>query len=369
MFGILLLPCCYNGLIGGKMIRLFDREISINTILFVFFTVLFLFFMFTNVDVALMLFISLVFACSLNPIVDKLEKKMPRPVAACIVLFGALSILGILLAFIFMLGAYQISELIKEYPNYVKNLEETIKGSALFKSMGITKLDIDGMTASMANSTEGVIDYIMGLMKSMGSGFAYCLTGLIFLFFFMQDKKSIKATVLKYFPANIKARTEEIIDNISSKMGGYVFAQTMAVLSVFVVNAVGLLILQNPYAISIAIIAAVLDIVPVIGPALAIVICLIGVYEFGMQTLITTLIVMVVAQLVENNLVRPYAFSKLMDLHPTIIFLSLILGGKYFGFIGVLFGPAMAAAICVLLDELYVKNIKEKEKEKEKLLN
>jgi len=343
------------------MIRLFNNEIPINTILFGFFIVLFLFFMFTNVDVAIMLFISLVFACSLNPIVDKLEKKMPRPAAAGIVLFGALSILGVLLAFIFMLGAYQISELIKEYPNYVKNLDEAIKGSALCQAMGITKIDIDGMTTSMANSTESAIDYIAELLKGMGSSFAYCLTGLIFLFFFMQDKKNIKATVLKYFPLNIKDRTEEIIDNISSKMGGYVFAQTMAVLSVFVVNAVGLLILQNPYAISIAIIAAILDIVPVVGPAIAIVICLIGVYEFGTKVLITTLIVMVLAQLIENNLVRPLAFSKLMDLHPTIIFLSLILGGKYFGFIGVLFGPAMAATICVLLDELYVKNIKEKE--------
>jgi predicted PurR-regulated permease PerM len=177
----------------------------------------------------------------------------------------------------------------------------------------------------------------------------------------MQDKKNIKATFLKYFPANIKGRTEEIVDNISSKMGGYVFAQTMAVLSVFIVNVVGLLILQNPYAISIAVIAAILDIVPVVGPAIAIVICLIGVYEFGAKVLISTFIVMVLAQLVENNLVRPYAFSKLMDLHPTIIFLSLILGGKYFGFIGVLFGPAMAATICVLLDELYVRNITENE--------
>ena len=316
--------------------------------------------MFTNVDVAIMLFISLVFACSLNPIVDKLEKKMPRPAATCIVLFGALSILGVLLAFIFMLGAYQISELIKEYPNYVKNLDEAIKGSAICHTLGITKLDIEGMTSSMASSTEGAIDYVAGLLKGMGSSFAYCL-GLIFLFFFMQDKKNIKNTVLKYFPLNIKNRTEEIIDNISSKMGGYVFAQTMAVLSVFVVNAVGLLLLQNPYAISIAIIAAILDIVPVVGPAIAIVICLIGVYEFGVKVLITTLVVMVAAQLIENNLVRPYAFSKLMDLHPTIIFLSLILGGKYFGFIGVLFGPAMAATICVLLDELYVKNIEEKE--------
>ena len=343
------------------MIKLFNNEIPINTILFGFFLVLCLFFMFTNVDVAIMLFISLVFACSLNPIVDKLEKKMPRPAATCIVLFGALSILGVLLAFIFMLGAYQISELIKEYPNYVKNLDEAIKGSAICHTLGITKLDIEGMTSSMASSTEGAIDYVAGLLKGMGSSFAYCLTGLIFLFFFMQDKKNIKNTVLKYFPLNIKNRTEEIIDNISSKMGGYVFAQTMAVLSVFVVNAVGLLLLQNPYAISIAIIAAILDIVPVVGPAIAIVICLIGVYEFGVKVLITTLVVMVAAQLIENNLVRPYAFSKLMDLHPTIIFLSLILGGKYFGFIGVLFGPAMAATICVLLDELYVKNIEEKE--------
>jgi len=343
------------------MIKLFNKDVPISSILFGFFIVLLLFFMFTNVDVAIMLFISLVFACSLNPIVDKLEKKMPRPIATCIVLFGALAILGLLLAFIFMLGAYQISELIKEYPNYVKNLDDAINGSTALQKMGITKIDIDGITASMANSTEGAIDYIMGMIKGMGSGFAYCLTGLIFLFFFMQDKQNIKTTVLNYFPANIKNRTEEIIDNISLKMGGYVFAQTMAVLSVFAVNAIGLLILQNPYAISIAIIAAILDIIPVVGPAIAIVICLIGVYEFGAKVLITTLVVMVLAQLVENNLVRPYAFSKLMDLHPTIIFLSLILGGKYFGFIGVLFGPAMAATICVLLDELYVKNIKAKD--------
>ena len=211
------------------MIKLFNNEIPISTILFGFFIVLLLFFMFTNVDVAIMLFISLVFACSLNPIVDKLEKKMPRPLATCIVLFGALAILGLLLTFIFMLGAYQISELIKEYPNYVKNLDDAINGSTALQKMGITKIDIDGITASMANSTEGAIDYIMGVIKGMGSGFAYCLTGLIFLFFFMQDKKNIKTTVLNYFPANIKNRTEEIIDNISLKMGGYVFAQTMAV--------------------------------------------------------------------------------------------------------------------------------------------
>ncbi len=340
------------------MLNIFGNEIPAKNILFSFFIILCMFFMYTNVDIAIMLFISLVFACSLNPIVDKLAKKMPRFLSTLIVLFGALLILGILLAIIFMLGAYQVSELIKEYPNYVKNLNDIIKGSALFKSIGITKIDIDGLTTSMASSARGIIDYILELISGMGSSFVYCLTGLIFLFFFMQDKSNIKETVLMYFPENIKTRAEEIIDNISSKMGGYVFAQTLAVLSVFVVNAVGLIIFNNPYAISIAIITAIFDIIPVIGPGIAIVISLIAVYQFGLKTVLITLAVLCVAQLIENNLVRPYAFSKLMNLHPTIIFLSLILGGKYFGFIGVLFGPAMAATICVLLDELYLKSLK-----------
>ncbi len=154
------------------MIKVFNKEIPIKTILFSVFALICMFFMFTNIDVAIMLFISLVFACSLNPIVDKLEKKMPRTIATCIVFFGALSILGILLAFIFMLGAYQISELVKEYPNYVKNLDEAINGSVLFHTIGITKLNIDGMTAAMASSTEGAREYGIGLMKGMGSGVA-----------------------------------------------------------------------------------------------------------------------------------------------------------------------------------------------------
>ena len=340
------------------MLRFFSRDNFLKDIIFGAFVILCLIFSFKNVDIAIMLFISLVFACSLNPIVDKLEKKMPRTTATIIVLFGALTILGALLGFIFVLGAYQVNELIKEFPNYINGLEDVIQNNRLLQNFGITKIDTESIFSNIATSAEGVIEQILLFVRGMGSGLVYCLTGIIFCFFFLQDKKSIKKTVLSYFPENIKTQTEGIMNDIGNKIGGYVFAQTVAVLSVFVVNAIGLLIFNVPYAIFIAVITAVFDIVPVIGPFVAIIISLIAVYDFGVKAVVITLIVTCLAQIIENNVVRPFAFSKLMNLHPIIIFLSLILGGKYFGFVGVLFGPAMAATICVLLNELYVRNIK-----------
>ena len=340
------------------MFQLFNKEYSLKNLLFGIFLILCLIFSFTNVDIALMLFVSLVFACSMNPLVDKLENKMPRPAATALVLFSALLILGILLAFIFLLGAYQIYELIKAFPTYVSHLDEAIRNIPILQQLGITKIDTDGILTTISNSSENLIDHILHFTSGIGSGLVYCLTGLIFIFFFVQDKKNIKETVMNYFPTSVKERAEEIMNTIGTKIGGYVIAQTMAVSSVFLFNLIFLAIFNVPYAMSVAIITAILDIVPVVGPGIAIVICLIGVSECGLKAVITTLIVTILAQIVENNVVRPIAFSKLMDLHPTIIFLSLILGAKYFGFIGVLFGPAMASAICVLLNELYVRNIK-----------
>ena len=340
------------------MLHFFNNEHSTKNILFLFFVILCLIFSFTNVDIALMLFISLVFACSLNPIVDKLERKMSRNLATIIVLFGALLILSVLLAFIGYLGAYQVYEFIKYMPTYVENIDEAIKNIPIFEQIGIARIDTNGILTAISSFSEKLLENIVQFIGSIGSGLVYCITGLIFIFFFMKDKKSIKETVLEYFPASYKKKTQEIMESIGLKIGGYVIAQTMAVSSVFIFNLVFLLICHVPYASSIAIITAILDIVPVIGPALAIAICIIGISDFGIKAVLITLIVTCLAQLVENNFVRPLAFSKLMDLHPTIIFLSLILGAKYFGFLGVLFGPAMAAAICVLLKELYVRNIK-----------
>ena len=64
-----------------------------------------------------------------------------------------------------------------------------------------------------------------------------------------------------------------------------------------------------------------------------------------------------IAQIAENNLVRPYIFGKFLDIHPLIIYLFLFITAQYLGIVGVIFAPAIAATICVLIQELYIRNI------------
>ena len=185
----------------------------------------------------------------------------------------------------------------------------------------------------------------------------YFLAALIIIFYFMADKEQVKETYMSLFPAQMKERADEIIETISKKIGGYVIAQVATMTSVGIIMAIGLLLIKVEYAVLLGLITAVLDIIPVVGPALALVICLITAYKAGPLVLALILVVFAIAQIAENNLVRPYIFGKFLDLHPLIIYLFLFITAQHLGVVGVIFAPAIAATVCVLIQELYIKNI------------
>ena len=66
-----------------------------------------------------------------------------------------------------------------------------------------------------------------------------------------------------------------------------------------------------------------------------------------------------ISQIVENQVVRPYIFGKFMDLHPIVIYIFIFVCAKYFGVVGAIFAPAIAADACVFIEELYLKNMDE----------
>ena len=120
---------------------------------------------------------------------------------------------------------------------------------------------------------------------------------------------------------------------------------------------IGLMILRVDYALLLGLITCILDVIPVVGPAIALIICLIATYKSGIGILIGVGIVFAIAQLAENNFVRPYVFGKFLNVHPLIVYLFLFITAKYLGIIGVVFAPAIAATAVVLIEEVYMKNI------------
>ena len=183
------------------------------------------------------------------------------------------------------------------------------------------------------------------------------IAATIITYYFMADKEQVRDGALSLFPDNLKEKASNIIASISTKIGGYVVAQIATISSVGIIMTIGLMLIGMEYALLLGLITAILDIIPVIGPAIALIICLITAFKSGTLAMLLVLIVFAVAQIVENNLVRPFIFGKILNLHPLIIYLFLFITAQYLGIIGVIFAPAIAATVCVLIEELYIKSI------------
>ena len=308
-------------------------------------------------DVSIMFFASFVIACSLNPLVDKMQPKFKRSTAAGIILGAIILLLLLIFIPLIAMAGNEIKSFAESFPQYISNMESFIDKTPFIKKSDIAKIDIANVVSSASGFTSQFINELVGVGKNLSSAFVYLIASLIMIYYFMADKDIIEKTYVRLFPLQMREKAKSVLDIISKKIGGYVLGQIVSMIGVGIIMTIGLLILRVDYAVLLGFITAILDIVPVVGPGIALIICLIAAYKLGPVVLVLVAAVFAIAQLAENNFVRPYVFGKLLDLHPVIIYLFLFITAKYMGVIGVIFAPAIAATVCVLIEELYMKNL------------
>ena len=175
----------------------------------------------------------------------------------------------------------------------------------------------------------------------------------------MVDRDKLITAALRFFPKKSRERFREIYEISEEKLSKFVSGQFIASASVGLIVIVGLLCLKVDSAVILGCVSAVMDIVPIVGPAIALIVCLAVVYKLGWTIVILTAVIFLIAQIVENNVVKPYVFGKFMDLHPIVIYIFLFVCAKYFGAVGAIFAPAIAADVCVFIEELYLKSMDE----------
>lgn len=338
----------------------FNEHFGIKNFIFLILAILFIIFMAQIKDIAILFFAAFVISCSLNPIVDKIcekYKKISRPVSSAIVLIGTLFAGFLFFIPIIVTGGHQISSFFETFPERMAHAKTFLMNIPYFDGANLNDIDFGQFVSSASNVTTNIVDKSIMFSKGIASFLIYFLAACIIIYYFLADKEVVKKGVLSLFPRNIKPRAGEILEAISQKVGGYVLAQIATIFSVGFIVFLGLAILNVDYALILGLITALFDLVPVVGPAVAFVIILIAVCKLGALKIGLVTLVFFFAQWAENNLVRPYIFGKFLNLHPLIIYFFLLVTAQYLGLIGLVFAPAIAATFCVLLEELYIKNV------------
>ena len=333
------------------------NSVTAKNIIFLIMVILLIKFFSQITTTVMLFFVAYVFACSLNPLVDKFSTKLSRPLSASIVMGGVFIVLFAVFLPLGIIAIKQIEQLLIALPNQIDATKSFILNKQILGQNIISMIDIPSILEPVSNFTKELVNQSIAITLNFASALIYLLAMFVIIYYFLVDKDTIRKGFMLLFPDHIKHKADSIITTISEKIGNYIVAQLAVISAVGLCVMIPLIIMKIDCAVLLGFLAAVLDLIPIVGPTIACIVCIFMCYHYGPVILGLVIFFFLLAQWIENNFVRPFVFGKFMDLHPLIIFFALFVTAKFLGPIGVVFAPPIAATMAVLVDELYIKPI------------
>lgn len=335
---------------------------NIKTIIFTILTVFILFLIPKMYGLLMILFASFVFAAALNPFVNKLQEKIKnRAASASIIVITSIVALFALILPIIVMCYKEIELFISIMPQKAANLYNFITHTKLYGHTLSDIIPMNNLAGASSNIAQNVFN--QGVNFTMGAAQAIFITLALtmFVYYILVDKEYLREKFLEFFPPNLKEKAGTILFNITSKVGNYVRAQVLSMVTVGVMVTIEVAILGIEYPILLGLIAGICEIIPVLGPTIAIAVIVAIAFPLGIVKIILAIVLFLAVQQISNYMIRPFLFGKFMKLHPITIMVALFAAEEFLGVWGVILSPAIAATICVLIDELYLTPINAKE--------
>jgi predicted PurR-regulated permease PerM len=187
----------------------------------------------------------------------------------------------------------------------------------------------------------------------VGAVFA-ALTVLILTLYFLASLPSIKRQTYRLVPASRRERVALLGDEVLARVGGYVSGAFIIASTAGASTLVFLLAIDLRYALTLALVVAVFDLVPLIGATVgAGIVTLVAMTDSAPKAL-ACLVFYVVYQQLENYLIYPRVMSRSVDVPPTLTVMAALLGGALLGVVGALLAIPMAAAGLLIVREVLV---------------
>lgn len=198
------------------------------------------------------------------------------------------------------------------------------------------------------------------------SGFTVGVFSVIFIsFFFLRDSGLLERMVMVFVADKNVKRLEKSILSIKNLLSRYFIGLLVQITVLFVIYTLVLLVFGIPNAVTIALVCALLNIIPFLGPIIGTVLIVFLTMtsnldaSFASVTLPKTVYVFIgftIGQLIDNFLTQPYVFSASVKSHPLEIFIVILVGGLLFGPLGMIIAVPSYTALKVIFKEFYAHN-------------
>lgn len=313
------------------------------------------------VTIFVLLLLSLAIAFLLTPLVNLLNRFLPRVLATLIAYVLMIAVLGgVSYAIVFSL-IQQVLSFQDTVINFFNNLPQQYDAVITFlQQQGIPQANItdaiNQIRSQVTNFATSAATNALNIVFIVTNTLIDIIIILVMSFYFTLDGEHIRNSLMGIFPERYKKPVELFEESLNRVVGNYIRGQLTLAVIIGLLAGVGCAFLGlRSYALIIGVLAFIFETIPMVGPALAsipaILISLLLPDPFPRTFWI--IIYFVCIQTVESNILGPRIVGHAVGLHPVASLLALIIGAQLFGAFGALLATPIVAAAWVVIASLY----------------
>ncbi|MGC8861761.1 MAG: AI-2E family transporter [Armatimonadota bacterium] len=308
-------------------------------------------------DILLILSVSALITAALSPIVSWLHRhRVPRQASAALLALAVIAIVGLAGYLVIPLATRQGAQLIKQGPGYGKELYRWIQKVGLDEYVP-RKFD----TASVKEILRPVITGASRATASVAGAVGGALLVFIITIYLLANPAPITEGILRALDPNVRASAKRAGERLTAQVRAWAVGVLIGMFLIFLLTWIALSIIGLEQAFLFAVIAGLLEAVPVLGPILsAVPPTIVALLSSNPVTALWVVIAFVIIQQFEGNVLIPLVMSRQLSLHPVTVIFSVLVMGGLFGIVGIFLAAPAAVAAGIVLDEFYFRPREEK---------
>ena len=304
------------------------------------------------------LFIGIVIAWLLNPVVNYMQKKGIRRIIGVSLSYVVLiAIIYLILNSIIPLAYNQISDLSQLVPKILSNIESIIdKILGHFNNIDAINVSelkdkIIGVADGYANGIYNDLpNHIVGIVRGFISGAGTFLIGMIIGFFLLLGFNNVGDSLMIFVPSKFQESTKELTTKITKALRGYVNGALFDASIIFVACSIAFALIGLKSPLLFALFCALMNVIPYAGPYIGGFPAILVAFSQSMGIGIGVTLSIIIIQALEGNIMSPIVMSKTTKLHPVTIIVGLLIFGHFFGIVGMLLSTPIISVGKVVIE-------------------
>lgn len=308
--------------------------------------------------VLLLVFVSVLLASALAPIVGWLRDRLPLGRAGTIlVVYAVFFALVLTLAFIIVPASLnQAQVIIASLPPFFVTIREwaaDLRPTAL--STSVTAL-VDSVAGIFAPAPPPDQDEVVEVGTAVAEAVVSLFTLLAIVFFWLLEHARLQRYVLAYLPATRRAGARRAWNEVETRLGLWVRGQLILMLAIGVATGTVYVLLGLPGAILLGLIAALSEAIPIVGPLIGAVPAILVAATVSPELAVVVAIIYIVLQVIEGAILVPLVMRHSVGISPLLILVSLLIGAAAGGVVGAFLAVPIAAAVEIILQRLQARD-------------